>query len=270
METQKETPEVNKTLYSPIEPYCSGMLKVSDLHSIYWEQSGNPSGHRGAGKSTPHACLVDNTTWDLIDDIEKVREALEIPEWQVFGGSWGSTLALAYSQSHPEKGTGLVLRGIFLLRNKGIDWFYEGGAAAIFPDAWEPFRDLNPENERGSFVDAYNKRLNSDDEESTARAWTKWEMMTAHLLPNDKNIKREGDDFFSLTGRKAPQVEHATTHVIPWSSSEAATRGRLRIHDMSKKMSSFLQICFLKDTSFLQGNRGQAPLHASDHILKFN
>ncbi|KAK6945899.1 Alpha/beta hydrolase fold-1, partial [Dillenia turbinata] len=234
METQKENPEVNKTLYPSIEPYSSGMLKVSDLHSIYWEQSGNPSGHpvvfihggpgggtspsnrrffdpefyriilfdqRGAGKSTPHACLVDNTTWDLIDDIEKLREHLEIPEWQVFGGSWGSTLALAYSQSHPEKVTGLVLRGIFLLRKKEIDWFYEGGAAAIFPDAWEQFRDLIPENERGCFLDAYSKRLNSDDVETqyaAARAWTKWEMMTAHLLPNDENIKRGDDDFFSL------------------------------------------------------------------------
>jgi len=145
--------------------------------------------------------LVENTTWDLIDDIEKLREHLEIPEWQVFGGSWGSTLALAYSQSHPEKVTGMVLRGIFLLRRKEIDWFYEGGAAAIYPDAWEPFRDLIPENERGSFVDAYKKRLNSDDMETqyaAARAWTKWEMETAHLLPNEENIKKGDDDVFSL------------------------------------------------------------------------
>ncbi|XP_048422221.1 proline iminopeptidase-like [Pyrus x bretschneideri] len=154
-------------LYPNIEPYNSGFLKVSDIHTIYWEQSGNPDGHpvvflhggpgggtspsnrrffdpefyriilfdqRGAGQSTPHACLVENTTWDLISDIEKLREHLEIPEWQVFGGSWGSTLALVYSQSHPDKVTGIVLRGIFLLRKKEIDWFYEGGAAAIYPD----------------------------------------------------------------------------------------------------------------------------------------
>ncbi|ESR35926.1 hypothetical protein CICLE_v10030436mg [Citrus x clementina] len=156
---------------------------------------------RGAGKSTPHACLDQNTTWDLIDDIEKLRQHLEIPEWQVFGGSWGSTLALAYSLAHPDKVTGLVLRGIFLLRKKEIDWFYEGGAAAIYPDAWESFRDLIPENERSCFVDAYSKRLNSDDKETqyaAARAWTKWEMMTAHLLPNEENIKRGEDDIFSL------------------------------------------------------------------------
>ncbi|XP_010647982.1 proline iminopeptidase isoform X2 [Vitis vinifera] len=234
MDLGKEVPELNRNLYPPIEPYSSGFLKVSDLHSIYWEQSGNPNGHpvvfihggpgggtspsnrtffdpdfyriilfdqRGAGKSTPHACLVDNTTWDLVNDIEKLREHLEIPEWQVFGGSWGSTLALAYSQSHPDKVTGMVLRGIFLLRKKELDWFYEGGAAAIYPDAWEPFRDLIPENERDCLIDAYHKRLNSDDMETqyaAARAWTKWEMMTAHLLPNEENIKKGDDDKFSL------------------------------------------------------------------------
>ncbi|KAK1268560.1 Proline iminopeptidase [Acorus gramineus] len=195
--------EVKRELYPPIEPYSSGFLKVSDLHTVYWEQSGNPSGHpvvflhggpgagtspnnrrffdpefyriilfdqRGAGKSTPHACLEENTTWDLIKDIEKLREHLDIPKWQVFGGSWGSTLALAYSQTHPDKVTGLVLRGIFLLRKKELDWFYEGGAASIFPDAWESFRDFIPENERDNFISAYDKRLNSDDLQTQAFA----------------------------------------------------------------------------------------------------
>lgn len=234
MESGNPTEQLIRNLYPPIEPYSTGFLKVSDVHTIYWEQSGNPDGHpvvflhggpgggtspsnrrffdpefyriilfdqRGAGKSTPHACLENNTTWDLIDDIEKLREHLKIPEWQVFGGSWGSTLALAYSESHPDKVTGLVLRGIFLLRKKEIDWFYEGGAAVIYPDAWEPFRDLIPEKERESFVTAYHRRLNSEDLEiqyAAARAWTKWEMMTAHLLPNDENIKRGDDDYFSL------------------------------------------------------------------------
>ncbi|KAM3694768.1 hypothetical protein ACB098_07G079500 [Castanea mollissima] len=234
MESEKQVVELNRNLYPNIEPYSTGFLKVSDIHTIYWEQSGNPSGHsvvflhggpgggttpsnrkffdpefyriilfdqRGSGQSTPHACLEENTTQHLVDDIEKLREHLEIPEWQVFGGSWGSTLALAYSQAHPDKVTGIVLRGIFLVRKKEIDWFYEGGAAAIYPDAWEPFRDLIPENERESFVHAYKKRLNSDDVETqyaAARAWTKWEMMTAHLLPNEENIKRGDDDKFSL------------------------------------------------------------------------
>ncbi|KAL6545855.1 hypothetical protein OROGR_009729 [Orobanche gracilis] len=234
MEQKESSSEINRTLYPDIEPYSAGFLKVSDIHTIYYEQSGNPNGHpvvflhggpgggtspsnrkffdpifyriilfdqRGCGKSTPHACLEENTTWDLIDDIEKLRNHLKIPEWLVFGGSWGSTLALAYSESHPDKVTGMVLRGIFLLRKKEIDWFYEGGAAAIFPDAWEPFRDLIPENERGCFVDAYSKRLNSNDKETqyaAAREWTKWELMTAHLLPNGVNITRGADDEFCL------------------------------------------------------------------------
>ncbi|KAH0713926.1 hypothetical protein KY285_009142 [Solanum tuberosum] len=234
MDLKKEFPELKKDLYPSIEPYCTGFLKVSDLHTIYWEQSGNPNGRpvvffhggpgggtspnnrrffdpvfyriilfdqRGAGKSKPHACLEENTTWDLVGDIEKLREHLKIPEWQVFGGSWGSTLALAYSISHPEKVTGIILRGIFLLRKKEIDWFYEGGAAAIYPDVWEPFRDLIPEEERKCFVKAYHKRLNSnilETQYAAARAWTKWEMMTSHLLPNEENIKRGDDDDFSL------------------------------------------------------------------------
>ncbi|EMS58364.1 Proline iminopeptidase [Triticum urartu] len=186
---------------------------------------------RGAGKSTPHACLEENTTWDLVADIEKLRQHLDIPEWQaiaitsssqefvclygyhsVFGGSWGSTLALAYSQTHPDKVTGIVLRGIFLLRKKELeallilslmvtgivlrgifllrkkeleallilslmvyrkkelDWFYEGGAAAVFPDAWEPFRDFIPEDERNCFIAAYSKRLTSSDADVQAFA----------------------------------------------------------------------------------------------------
>ncbi|KAL8160918.1 hypothetical protein V2J09_012407 [Rumex salicifolius] len=234
MEGKEGCVDVTGTLYPPIEPYSSGFLKVSDLHSIYWEQSGNPDGHpvvflhggpgggtspsnrrffdpefyriilfdqRGSGKSIPHACLEENTTWDLVADIEKLREHLEVPEWQVFGGSWGSTLALAYSQAHSDKVNSLILRGIFMLRKKEIDWFYEGGTAAIFPDAWESFRDHIPENERDCFVNAYHKRLNADDLETqhaAARAWTTWELMTAHLLPDEENIKRGENDKFAL------------------------------------------------------------------------
>ena len=159
-------------LYPPIEPNRTGMLKVSDVHTLYWEESGNPKGkpavflhggpgggsdpkvrrffhpdkyrivvfdQRGCGKSTPYASLEANTTWDLVADTEKVREHLGIEKWQVFGGSWGSTLALAYAEKHPDRVTELVLRGIFLLRKKEIDWFYQEGASIIFPDAWEPY-----------------------------------------------------------------------------------------------------------------------------------
>ncbi|KAF6996816.1 hypothetical protein CFC21_013113 [Triticum aestivum] len=227
-------PAARKDLYPHVEPFDTGRLRVSDVHTIYYEQSGNPGGHpvvflhggpgagtspgnrrffdpefyrivlfdqRGAGKSTPHACLEQNTTWDLVADIEKLRQHLDIPEWQVFGGSWGSTLALAYSQTHPDKVTGIVLRGIFLLRKKELDWFYEGGAAAVFPDAWEPFRDFIPEDERNCFIAAYSKRLTSSDADvqiEAAKRWTTWEMMTAHLLQNHENIKRGEDDKFSL------------------------------------------------------------------------
>ncbi|PKU84226.1 proline iminopeptidase isoform X2 [Dendrobium catenatum] len=234
MELSKEPQELIRSLYSQIEPYSSGFLKVSDVHTLYWEQSGNPSGHpvvflhggpgggtsasnrqffdpefyriilfdqRGAGKSTPHACLEENTTWDLVNDIELLREHLQISEWQVFGGSWGSTLALAYSQKHPDKVTGLILRGIFLLRKKELDWFYEGGAATIFPDAWEPFRDFIPESERGCFIDAYHKRLTSDDTHTkvmAAKIWSTWELTTAHLIPNEEAINKGTDDHFAL------------------------------------------------------------------------
>ncbi|KAB2604645.1 proline iminopeptidase [Pyrus ussuriensis x Pyrus communis] len=224
MESENEFPESKRNLYPDIEPDSSGFLKVSDIHTmgapVVFLHGGpgrgaSPSNRRffdpefyriilfdqrGAGESTPHACLVENTTWDLISDIEKLREHLEIPEWQVFGGSWGSTLALAYSQSQIDKVTGIVLRGIFLLRKKEIDWFYEGGAAATYPDGmlqfFYPFRDLIPENGRDCFVGAYKKRLNSDYQEY--KAWTMWEMMTAHLLPNNENIKKAEDNKFSL------------------------------------------------------------------------
>ncbi|CAA6663024.1 unnamed protein product [Spirodela intermedia] len=225
----KDLPNLCRELYPPIEPYSSGFLKVSELHTIYWEQSGNPNGYpvvfihggpgagtspknrqffdpefyriilfdqRGSGKSTPHACLEENTTWDLVEDIEKLRKYLEIPEWQVFGGSWGSTLGITYSQAHPDKVTGLVLRGIFLLRKKELDWFYEGGAAAIYPDAWESFKNFIPENERGSFIVAYNQRLKSEDPQ--IQFWTTWELMTTHLVQNEDHIKRGDDDSFSL------------------------------------------------------------------------
>uniref|UniRef100_A0A0E0HGW0 Proline iminopeptidase n=1 Tax=Oryza nivara TaxID=4536 RepID=A0A0E0HGW0_ORYNI len=217
LQQQHQEQQLRKDLYPQTEPYDFGFLKVSGVHTIYYEQSGNPQGHpvvflhggpgagtspgnrrffdpeffrivlfdqRGAGRSTPHACLEENTTWDL-----------------VFGGSWGSTLALAYSESHPDKVTGIVLRGIFLLRKKELDWFYEGGAAAIFPDAWEPFRDFIPEDERNCFIAAYSKRLTSSDADVQAEAakrWTMWEMMTAHLIQNHENIKRGEDDKFSL------------------------------------------------------------------------
>lgn len=209
-----------KTLYPEIEPFDSGRLKVSDIHEIYYERVGNPAGipvvflhggpggglvdsyrryfdpqafhvilfdQRGSGKSTPHAELRENTTWDLIEDIEALRERFGVEKWYVFGGSWGSTLSLAYAETHPERCLGLILRGIFLTRRKELLWFYQSGASEIFPDFWERYRDEIPPEERGDFMTAYYKRLTSDDENvrlSAARAWSVWEGSTSKLFPS--------------------------------------------------------------------------------------
>jgi proline iminopeptidase len=227
-----ETPPL-RTLYPPIEPYRTGRLKVSPVHELYFEESGNPKGkpvvfvhggpgagtdgkqrrffdpdayrivlfdQRGAGKSTPHASLEDNTTWHLVQDMEQLREHLGIDKWQVFGGSWGSTLALAYAQKHPERVTELVLRGIFLLRKQEIDWFYQRGADALFPDAWEPYVAAIPPEERHDFVRAYYKRLTSEDAEvrkAAAKAWSIWEGCTSYLFVNPDTIARYGADEFA-------------------------------------------------------------------------
>ena len=223
-----------RTFYPEIEPFRTGRLKVSELHEIYWEESGNPEGkpvvflhggpgggtepkhrrffdpkayrivlldQRGCGKSTPYASLEENTTWDLVADIEKVREELKIEKWQVFGGSWGSTLALAYAETYPARVTELVLRGIFLLRKSEIDWFYQRGADALFPDAWEGYLAPIPEAERGDMLGAYYKRLTGDDakvRQEAARAWSVWEGSTSCLYPNADLIARTGGDDFSL------------------------------------------------------------------------
>lgn len=224
-----------RTLYPPIEPYETGRLQVSPIHNLYYELCGNPNGQpvvflhggpgggivpdyrrffdpaayrivlfdqRGAGQSTPHASLEENTTWDLVADIERLREHLGIERWVVFGGSWGSTLSLAYAETHPERVRALVLRGIFLCRKKEIEWFYEeGGAGAIFPDVWEMFRDVIPEAERDDMLRAYHKRLTSDDEKTrleAARAWSVWEGSTSKLFPDENLIEHFGEEHLAL------------------------------------------------------------------------
>ena len=228
-----ETAE-RRTFYPEIEPYRTGRLRVSDLHEIYWEESGNPQGkpvvflhggpgggtepkqrrffdpsayrivlfdQRGAGKSTPYASLVDNTTQHLVADIEQIRAHLGIERWQVFGGSWGSSLALAYAEAHPDRVTELVLRGIFLLRKVEIDWFYQRGADALFPDAWEDYLAPIPVEERGDMIRAYYKRLTSEDAAvriEAAKAWSIWEGRTSCLHANAALIARTSGDEFAL------------------------------------------------------------------------
>ncbi|TBU63115.1 proline iminopeptidase [Dichomitus squalens] len=216
-------------MYPPIEPYETGKLKVSDIHTLYYEVSGNREGtpvvflhggpgggtdpkdrsffdptkykiilfdQRGAGKSTPTASLEDNTTWDLVKDIEKIREHLGISKWHVFGGSWGSTLALAYAETHPAKVKSLVLRYVFRTE---LRFFYQDGASHLFPEAWEEFIAPIPETERGDLMLAYHAQLNSTDDETrlrAARAWTKWEFQTSKLYVDPAHVaEAEKDDF---------------------------------------------------------------------------
>jgi len=222
-----------RELYPPRQPYNEGKLKVSDLHTIHFEESGNPEGkpivllhggpgggcppfyrqyfdpekwrlvmfdQRGCGQSKPHAELQENTTWDLVNDIEKLREYLNIHQWVVFGGSWGSTLSLAYSQTHPDRCKGLILRGIFMLRQKEIRWFYQEGASYIFPDAWEEYVKPIPINERDDLLTAYYQRLTSPDAQirlEAARAWSIWEASTSRLFPDLDLKQRFGIDAFA-------------------------------------------------------------------------
>jgi proline iminopeptidase len=156
---------------------------------------------RGSGRSTPHADLVDNTTWHLVADIESIREHLRIDRWQVFGGSWGSTLALAYAETHPERVTELVLRGIFMLRRWELEWFYQKGCDAIFPDAWEAYLKPIPEAERGDLMSAYHRRLTGSDPDTrliAARAWSIWEGATSFLFQDTSHIVSSGEDEFAL------------------------------------------------------------------------
>ena len=218
------------SLYPKIKPYNTFQLKVSDLHEIFVEESGNPKGkpviflhggpgggiepiyrqyfnpkkwriiifdQRGCGKSTPHAELKENTTWNLVEDIEKIRKKLKIDAWTIFGGSWGSTLSLSYSIMHPDRCDAIILRGIFMLRKKEIDWFYQEGCSFIYPDAWEKYLSPIPEEEQHNLVKAYYKRLTSQDKAvriNAARAWSIWEASTSKLIQTEKALHSFDDD----------------------------------------------------------------------------
>jgi proline iminopeptidase len=207
-------------LYPPIEPYATHRVAVDAVHDLYLEECGNPRGmpavflhggpgagceprhrcffdperyrvilfdQRGSGRSTPHAGLEANTTWHLVEDMEHIRRELGIDRWLVFGGSWGSTLALAYAQSHPERVSALIVRGVFLCRDDEIRWFYQEGTSWAFPDWWEDFLSPIPEKERDDLLQAYHRRLTGDDEVrrmAAAKAWSLWEGRTATLLPS--------------------------------------------------------------------------------------
>ena len=221
-------------LYPEIEPHDHAMLEVPGGHSLYYEVSGNPAGkpvifvhggpgsggqpayrrlfdpaawrivlfdQRGCGRSTPHAGLDNNTTWDLVADMERLRERLCIERWMVFGGSWGSTLGLTYAESHPERVSELVVRGIFMVRPKELRWFYQSGASAIYPEAWEGFVAPIPEAERDNLMAAYYRLLTGDDEPArlaAAKAWSIWEAAASSLYPSAEKIAEADDDAFAI------------------------------------------------------------------------
>jgi len=223
-----------RTLYPPIEPYESGHLDVGDGHVVYWERigtrgakpavflHGGPGGgiapdyrrlfdpaaydvmlfdQRGCGRSTPHAGLEANTTWHLVEDIESLRRMMGVEKWLVFGGSWGSTLALAYAETHPKHVSELVVRGVYTLTRAELDWFYQFGVSEMFPDRWEAFLAPIPQAERGDLMAAYRKRLVGDDPTArleAAKAWSLWEGATITLLPDPGLAEQHGGDDFAL------------------------------------------------------------------------
>ena len=218
------------SLYPPISPYNTFNLKVSNLHTIFVEESGNPNGkpviflhggpgggseaiyrqyfnpekwriiifdQRGCGKSVPHAELRENTTWDLVNDIEKIRKELDISNWSVFGGSWGSTLALSYAIKNSEYCNNLILRGIFMLRKIELEWFYQNGCSFIYPDAWEKYLEPIPESEQSNLIKSYYKKLTSDDMNeriTAAKAWSIWEASTSKLIQSKSSLHAFDDE----------------------------------------------------------------------------
>lgn len=253
-----------RTLYPPIQPFASGMLDIGDGHSIYWERCGTPGAkpavflhggpgggcsakqrqqfdpalydvllfdQRGCGRSKPFASLDANTTWHLVADIERLREMAGHQQWLVFGGSWGSTLALAYAETHPDRVSELVLRGIFLGTQAEYDWLYKYGASELYPEQWEKFRDHVPENDRGDLVAAYHRFLTSDDEAvrlSAARIWSGWEDSVVTLLPEPQPAGPEAD-------QKALAVARIENHYFRhncWLEPNQLLRDAHRLHQI--------------------------------------
>ena len=256
-----------RTLYPPIEPYDSGMLDTGDGNHVYWELCGNPTGkpvvflhggpgggcapnhrrlfepdkyrvllfdQRNCGRSTPHASRMDvdlatNTTWRLVEDIERLREMVGVDAWQVFGGSWGSCLALAYAQKHPERVTELILRGIFTLRDGELRWFYQEGASNLFPDLWESYLAPIPEEERDDLIAAYARRLASPDREvrlEAARAWSVWEGSTITLRPSPTLRESYSDEDYALAFAR---IENHYFHNKGFLTPEQLIEGAERI-----------------------------------------
>ncbi|MEK9765800.1 MAG: prolyl aminopeptidase [Thalassolituus sp.] len=228
------TTDTLRTLYPAIAPYASGMMDTGDGHSVYWERVGTPGAkpavflhggpgggctadhrrlfdpalydvllfdQRGCGRSLPHACLENNSTWDLVADIERLREMCGVDQWQVFGGSWGSTLALAYSETYPQHVSELIVRGVYTLTKAELNWYYQYGVSEMFPDRWELFTAPIPESERDNLMAAYHKRLTGSDEAEKlvcAKAWSQWEASTITIEHDADLVDDFGGDHFAL------------------------------------------------------------------------
>jgi proline iminopeptidase len=252
------------TLYPPLEPYRTGMLDVGDGHVVYFEECGNPHGQpallvhggpgggsnptmrrfhdprhyrivlfdqRGCGRSMPNASLDANTTWHLVADMERLRETLGIERWQLFGGSWGSTLALAYAETHPERVDGLILRGIFLVRRAEIEWFYQEGCSWIYPDAFAAYQAVIPEAERGDMIAAYHKRLVDPDAQvrlRAAKAWSIWEGSTLSLLQDAERMRQFGVDAYALAFARIEAHYFVNAGFFASDGQLLADAGRLR------------------------------------------
>jgi proline iminopeptidase len=251
-------------LYPPIEPYRQSRLQVSGGHEVYFEECGNPSGRpvliihggpgggcnptmrryhdpsryrimlfdqRGCGRSTPHASLENNTTWDLVADMERLRKVLGVERWQLFGGSWGATLSLAYAQSYPERVTELVLRGIFLLRKSEIDWFYQDGCNWLFPEAYNDLMRPIPLDERGDIVNAYYRRLTHPDRRvqiEAARAWSVWEGSTLSLLQDQERLKLFSTDTYAIAFARIECHYFVNRGFLEHDNQLLANAGRIR------------------------------------------
>jgi len=249
-------------LFPPIEPYATGMLKLDGLHTMYWEQSGNPHGipvvflhggpgagatpthrrffdpqayriivfdQRGAGRSTPLGAVTDNTTRHLVADMERLRQHLGVERWAIFGGSWGSTLALAYAETNPSRCLGLVLRGIFLCRRSEVDWFLYG-MRTVFPEAWRAFAGFVPESERGDLLTAYYRRLSAPEltvHLPAARAWSTYEGACSTLLPSPDTVAAFGEDRMAL-GLARIEAHYFLHNTVAPEQDLVAHIGRLR------------------------------------------
>lgn len=288
-----------RPLYPDINPYRSTHLAVGDGHSLYLEECGNPAGipvlfihggpgggcnashrrffnpekyrillfdQRGCGRSTPHACLEQNTTAHLIDDMEQIRTHLGIEQWLLFGGSWGSTLALAYAETFPEAVCGMILRGIFLCREADIQWFYQHGASALFPDYWQDYLAPIPEAERADLLTAYHRRLTSDNElarMAAAKAWSVWEGRCSTLQPNPDVVEHFADPHFALAMARI-EAHYFINSAFLEPNQLLRDAGRLRDIPITLVHGRYDVVCPLEQAFALH----QALPHAQLHVIR--